>query len=99
MIFKLKLVSTKLSSKLLMLLHKQTNKSMVDIMKKCEQGEPVFECDSADTQRLVVLNNLNRKIVKLGFETLLFIDDKQVDTEMLTNIEKRNIEIDKEDYI
>ena len=99
MIFKLKLASTKPSSNLLMLLHKQTNKSMVDIKKNCEQGEPVFECDSADTQGLMTLNNFNREIVNLGFETLLLIDDKQVDAEMFANIAKRNIEIDKEDCI
>jgi hypothetical protein len=37
---------------------------------------------------------LNKEISNLGFETQVFIDNKQVDVEMFANIEKRNIQID-----
>lgn len=99
MLFKLKLVTTEPNSKLLMTLHKQTKASMLDIKKNCKQQKSIYECDSADTRGLITLNNLNKEIVSLGFETLLFIDEKQVDAEMFANIERRNLEIDEEGEI
>lgn len=94
MIFKLKLASTEVNSKLLMLLHKKTGLSIPDIKSSCENLKPIYTCDSADTQGLTKLNMLNKEISNLGFETQVFIDNKQVDVEMFANIEKRNIQID-----
>ncbi len=96
MIFKLKITTTTPSAKLSMLIHKKTALSVSNIKQICETGDTIYECDSADTQGLIVLNDLNKEIKNLGFETQMFIDDKQVSSEMFINIEKRNIEIDAE---
>lgn len=97
MIFKLKLSTTDTNSKLLMLLHKETGRSICDIKKACEKSDSIYECNSADTQELTFLNQINEQINDLGFKTQTFIDDKEVNAELFANIEKRNIEIDEED--
>ena len=96
MIFKIKLATIETNSKLLMLLHNKTNRSLSDIKVACANGESIYECDSADTQGLITLNNLSKEITDLGFETNMYIDDEQVDAEVFANIEKRNIEINNE---